>query len=1019
MSNPKKLYCTKCGSNNFSSTSGLTRHKNQCRGLGELDELNRASFRIHHRSDIEASLARKQEEELFQYALHTDGSYAQSYSKKKQKTYHSNKTEKANAESPDDPDFSTHVDYFEDLPHCQPCSVFDDHYGDTNKTDRSQDDYFNSDNDDSDEDIPKKSNHPAGEYSSKQPESMTDPPYNKNVGVPTSTMFSIELADILGRHRTDLSLHDEIVNLVKKFSNNDKLKFYSQNLKKRSRFLKDLEKMFNSPKLKPKDVTVHLTGGEQTTVSVFDLEAQIMSLLQDENLMIKDNLAEGYNVHTGKPTEPVTHYGEIHTGDAWEPARKYFCGDHPFNMPVSLILFGDKSHFDMHGTLATTPLCFTLSCFNKSARNRVEFWRPIAFLPNHGVSKVTHSNKSDKEKSAQKVQDEHACLAVALEQLIDIHKRGGIAMKVLNKPVIGKVWIHFVIGDTAGNNCWMGHYNSSKSKRPYRDCKCCFGDMSLTNPLCEYVTMDEYRDNMREMQRATSKAERARIGKETSSHNIFNAFAKDGMPLSDQKYGIFHLFPPELLHTTYEGITEYMLDTLSEMLGTAGKIDGKDPRDVLDNLHRHFYSKMSRNSDRDMPRGASRSSLLRDTLIGETERRGNLFILLCIAHTETAYEHLYPHLHELDVDPQEFLDCLKLYLSMEEWFHSSNPITEVKAARDLISDCLVLVQEIFKREGGNEWNLPKMHGLTKMQYFMCLYGSGINFFGGPGESNHKKFVKDTGNNTQCRIDSFCSQVALRFYETSLFEIAKAAADKLDSERYRRVGKENDSVNMNMSGRYRLIVHGLTPAGNVEGYHCRWDVDNHKKNECDIHNDFLNTVCKHAFENGWRSKFVVKGVTCLKIMVGDVPDQIDVLFRCTPEIYGEKSWFDWCLLKYQQGNEDQLFPARLLGIFKYETDGIIDNQNENDGGDGLMACVHTASEPLDMDQWRSDFVTRFSLGKKYQHDTSVDDSHLTVVPITSIHHPLFVFENSGGGIDEYLTVLPRREWARYFGSKIKV
>ncbi len=46
-------------------------------------------------------------------------------------------------------------------------------------------------------------------------------------------------------------------------------------------------------------------------------------------------------------------------------------------MPIALIVFGDKTHTDLHGTLAVTPLTFTLTRFNKSARNNTAFWRPL------------------------------------------------------------------------------------------------------------------------------------------------------------------------------------------------------------------------------------------------------------------------------------------------------------------------------------------------------------------------------------------------------------------------------------------------------------------------------------------------------------------------------------------------------------------------------------------------------------------------------------------------------------------
>ncbi len=46
---------------------------------------------------------------------------------------------------------------------------------------------------------------------------------------------------------------------------------------------------------------------------------------------------------------------------------------------------------------------------------------------------------------------------------------------------------------------------------------------------------------------------------------------------------------------------------------------------------------------------------------------------------------------------------------------------------------------------------------------MKLFGSGINFYGGPGESAHKQFSKIPGQRTQCRVSEFAQQTALQYY----------------------------------------------------------------------------------------------------------------------------------------------------------------------------------------------------------------------------------------------------------------
>ena len=86
---------------------------------------------------------------------------------------------------------------------------------------------------------------------------------------------------------------------------------------------------------------------------------------------------------------------------------------------------------------------------------------------------------------------------------------------------------------------------------------------------------------------------------------------------------------------------------------------------------------------------------------------------------------------------------------MEEWFHDSNPKEEVDQSRPLTGKVLRLLQELFPRDGiGNGYNPPKMHGMTKFQFYMKRYGSAMNLYGGTGESAHKLFVKAPGQTTQ-------------------------------------------------------------------------------------------------------------------------------------------------------------------------------------------------------------------------------------------------------------------------------
>jgi hypothetical protein len=94
-------------------------------------------------------------------------------------------------------------------------------------------------------------------------------------------------------------------------------------------------------------------------------------------------------------------YGEVHTCDAWLPARDRFCianDENYSDMSVGLIVFGDKSHTDLHCALSLTPIIFMLSLFNRVSCNSTIFWRPLAMIPNLGYGK-NRAGKTDKDQN--------------------------------------------------------------------------------------------------------------------------------------------------------------------------------------------------------------------------------------------------------------------------------------------------------------------------------------------------------------------------------------------------------------------------------------------------------------------------------------------------------------------------------------------------------------------------------------------------------------------------------------------
>ncbi len=123
-------------------------------------------------------------------------------------------------------------------------------------------------------------------------------------------------------------------------------------------------------------------------------------------------------------------YGEVHTGDTWIPTRDRYCSNPQGpTMPVGLFVFGDKPHTDLHGTLSLTLIIFTLTLFNRTARNNTGFWQPIGYIPNLLYGKGT----ANRQSTSDKIQEKHTCLSCIFESLRRITRQGGFDLCSLDE----------------------------------------------------------------------------------------------------------------------------------------------------------------------------------------------------------------------------------------------------------------------------------------------------------------------------------------------------------------------------------------------------------------------------------------------------------------------------------------------------------------------------------------------------------------------------------------------------------
>ena len=349
-----------------------------------------------------------------------------------------------------------------------------------------------------------------------------------------------------------------------------------------------------------------------------------------------------------------------------------------------------------------------------------------------------------------------------------------------------------------------------------------------------------------------------------------------------------------------------------------------------------------------------------------------------------------------------------MYLAMEQWFHDFNPKDEVEDAHKKIAEVLRLMKEVFPRDEGQGWNIPKHHGMTKMQYYMMLFGSGINFFGGPGESHHKWFVKYPGNNTQRRVREFAKQVANRMYEAMILNAGRNAMRKEDDKEYERVEMhhENEIEEQVLYGRYYLEITSVRKG------HCssnlQWASKNKRKSATGKHSlreDLLEIIYDEVRSRKLTLPYMLTGFTEMKSK--RLSGVTKTIYRASP-YYKGKSWYDWAFVLYREkvsGRvQDTHYPSLILGY--------IDLPNQNGtGGTSSFAAVRSSIKPVKWETIKKEFVHEFKLSRDYKKNH-------TLVPVSSIDHPIIVVSDHEGPPDKFFAVLPKRNWSDYFSNLIK-
>ena len=143
--------------------------------------------------------------------------------------------------------------------------------------------------------------------------------------MPADIHYSVLLLSILKRAKAPLFLFDEIQQWCRKV-NKECPNYFEGTHKTRNFIIEQLEHRYNLEGYRPKTVKVKLPSSNIVDIVTHDVEHALFSLLNDDDLMQKQNLL----LNLDEPWQPLDEKGicgDLHTGSLYRDGWKIYCNN--------------------------------------------------------------------------------------------------------------------------------------------------------------------------------------------------------------------------------------------------------------------------------------------------------------------------------------------------------------------------------------------------------------------------------------------------------------------------------------------------------------------------------------------------------------------------------------------------------------------------------------------------------------------------------------------------------------------
>ena len=540
-----------------------------------------------------------------------------------------------------------------------------------------------------------------------------------------------ELLKICSKHSASKALFDDVAKWAQYHTQVDPNTFKVQSRAQkwtRKKTLASLRKIFKMQGLEPCTNVVTLHDDRKVTVPNVDFAESMRSILNDKDVMKR--IMQGLDPKTWRPTasmeEREADLNDIikdkDSGWLYQQGIKLHCPDETecnpeLVRPFPVVFHIDKSHSDLFGNLAVAPIQCMPAMLDVEIQQYSSAWRQIATIPNLSSGKGKDGKKS--KDAFKKLEDYHKVMSVALSSFRECYEAGGFMWKDEDgREILLKPYIHMIVGDIAGVNEMVGHYNTCHANCVVKDCKCNHEDLVEFPPKCSQMKWSELQAcnsvkeifdlyaekglvSERDMSDIMNDKE---LAKSISKHPVTNAF--DSLPLSDPYQGLIGMTPQEMLHMMGCGIFKYLLFGIKDIIGENSK--NSKVKGIINDLFPDIRLHLMRNAERDISRMSNRNGFFNVTSLTNSEIRGNFFGLVTLMHTTYGEELLRPYFSDANVDYDDMLETCCLVLAWEQFYQQPQKRDDLMKAEDVTIDLMKRIYRDIPRTPRSYGRLPSI-----------------------------------------------------------------------------------------------------------------------------------------------------------------------------------------------------------------------------------------------------------------------------------------------------------------------